>query len=76
MKLMSARLEGLGVNWNAVSTTNIYTVQPICSMVADEVIRPMVDSAVHGITWHYSRPPIVTIEYEMDLRGVARERVL
>jgi hypothetical protein len=76
MKLMSARLEGLGVNWNAVSTTNIYTVQPICSMVADEVIRPMVDSAVHGITWHYSRPPIVTIEYEMDLRGVAREHVL
>jgi hypothetical protein len=28
------------------------------------------------MNWHYSRPPIVSIEYEMDLRGVAREIVL
>ena len=30
----------------------------------------------HGITWHYSRPPIVSIEYEMDLRGCRREVVV
>ena len=29
--------------------------------------------AVHGIRWFYSRPPIVGIEYEMDLRGVRTE---
>jgi hypothetical protein len=29
----------------------------------------------YGITWHYARPPIVSIEYEMDLRGCARDFV-
>jgi hypothetical protein len=31
---------------------------------------------MHGATWHYSRPPIVSIEYEMDLRGCLREVVI
>jgi hypothetical protein len=33
-------------------------------------------ASIHGYTWHYSRPPIVTIEYEMDLRGCRREVLL
>jgi len=28
-----------------------------------------------GVTWHFTRPPIVSIEFEMDLRGCAREMV-
>ena len=27
----------------------------------------------HGVTWHYTRPPIVSIEYEMDVRGGTRD---
>jgi len=30
-------------------------------------------SAIHGIRWHYTRPPITEIEFEMDLRGVRTE---
>jgi len=30
----------------------------------------------HGVTWHHSRPPIETIEFEMDVRGCRREVVL
>ena len=30
----------------------------------------------HGVVWHYSRPPIVSIEYEMDLFGGTRETVI
>jgi len=51
-------------------------VHPVCSVLADDIIRPMAASAMHGVTWHYSRPPIISIEYEMDLRGVGREIVL
>jgi hypothetical protein len=76
MGLMSGRLKGLEVGWDSVTTANMYTVHPICGMLADQIIRPLGASAVHGVTWHYSRPPIVTIEYEMDLRGVGREIVL
>jgi hypothetical protein len=74
--LMSARLRGLGVGWEEVTSAGVYTVHPICAMLADQVIRPMGVSAIHGVTWHYSRPPIVSIEYEMDLRGCGRELVL
>jgi hypothetical protein len=31
------------------------------------------EAATHGMRWLYSRPPIVGIEYEMDLRGVRTE---
>jgi hypothetical protein len=76
MGLMSGRLKNLEVGWDLVTTANVYTVHPICRILADEIIRPTGASAAHGVTWYYSRPPIVTIEYEMDLRGVRREIVL
>ncbi len=76
MGLMSSRLRGLGVSWEQVNTSNVYTVHPICGDVEPEIVKPMGAGAAHGFTWHYSRPPIESIEYEMDLRGVRRELVL
>jgi hypothetical protein len=32
-------------------------------------------AARSGLTWHYNRPPVVELEYEMDCRGVTVERV-
>lgn len=76
MGLMSSRLKGMDLGWDGVTTSSMYTVHPVCGMIADEIVRPMGASAKHGITWHYSRPPIESIEYEMDLRGVGRDIVL
>ncbi|MGH9627047.1 MAG: 2-amino-5-chloromuconate deaminase CnbZ, partial [Bryobacteraceae bacterium] len=76
MGLMSGRLKEMGVTWDTATNVNMYTVHSICGMLAEEIIRPMGASAIHGVTWHYSRPPIVSIEYEMDLRGTDREIVL
>ena len=76
MSLMSARLSGLGVDWAQVTTTDVYTIHNMTSFLSSEIIAPMGPSAIHGITWHYSRPPIETIEYEMDLRGCFEEIVL
>ena len=33
-------------------------------------------AASGGIVWNYTRPPVVDLEYEMDVRGAAREIVL
>jgi len=71
--LMEARLHGLGADWRHVTATNIYTVH---DPVLPEVLARIGPAAQHGVTWHYTRPPIVTIEYEMDLRGVAHDRML
>lgn len=69
MDLMENRLRGLGVGWQWVSATNVYTAHSVTPLLPDLLAR-MEQAAQHGIHWHYSRPPIEEIEYEMDLRGV------
>ena len=32
-------------------------------------------AAAHGLTWHFARPPVVGLEYEMDVRAVNEEHV-
>ena len=76
MGLMEGRLRGLGVGWKAVTSTVVYTVHNICPLLAAEILKRMGPAARHGIQWHYARPPIVSIEYEMDLRGCRRELVI
>jgi hypothetical protein len=29
-----------------------------------------------GLTWHFNRPPVQELDFEMDCRGVAIERVV
>jgi hypothetical protein len=73
MDLMEHRLRELGCDWHAVTAIDIYTVHPL-GPVLPGVILPRSEAARnHGIHWFYSRPPIVGIEYEMDLRGVRTE---
>jgi hypothetical protein len=30
-------------------------------------------AAIHGVHWHLAHPPIGSLAFEMDLRGVRRE---
>jgi hypothetical protein len=76
MGLMESRLRGLGVGWNDVTVSEIYTVHDIGPFLEHELLKRLGDGAAHGLTWHYSRPPIESIEYEMDLRGCATELVI
>ncbi len=76
MGIMQARLQGLGVSWADVTAIDIYTAQPIDSFLADVVLAPAGAATIHGVRWFPSRPPVVGLEYEMDLRGVSREILL
>jgi hypothetical protein len=73
MGLMTGRLRGLGASWDEVTATEIYTVFNIHPYLVREILQPMGKARDHGAVWHFARPPIVSIEYEMDLRGVRRE---
>lgn len=70
---MQARLAGLGVSWNEVTTTDIYTVQPLHSYLNEVILTPLQATVERGLHWFYSRPPIIGLEFEMDLRGVRQE---
>jgi hypothetical protein len=74
--LMEGRLRRLGVTWSDVTASEIYTVHDIHPFLESELIRRQEEGGAHGITWHFSRPPIESIEYEMDLRGCATELVI
>lgn len=76
MGLMEGRLHELAVDWKDVTTSEIYTVHDIHQLLPADVLKRMGAAGMHGVTWHYSRPPIVSIEYEMDLRGCRREVVV
>jgi hypothetical protein len=73
MDLMASRLRGLGVEWPMVSTVNVYTAHSLIELLPAVLLGRMGPAAMHGIHWHYSRPPIEEIEYEMDLRGTSTE---
>jgi hypothetical protein len=76
MGTMQERLHALGGAWSRVTAIDIYTAQPIHGFLQEEVLGPAGPAAVRGVHWYPSRPPIQGLEYEMDLRGVARELVL
>ncbi|MGA7487204.1 MAG: hypothetical protein WBW74_09755 [Xanthobacteraceae bacterium] len=71
---MERRLASLGVGWADTTATQVYTVQDLHPFLAEEIVRR--GAARFGLTWHYARPPVRGLEFEMDCRGVARERVV
>lgn len=76
MGLMTGRLHGLGVDWGDVTSTDVFTVHPIHALLEGEILKPMGNASRHGIIWQFARPPIISIEYEMDLHGSHSEVVL
>ena len=73
MSVMQNRLRGLGADWSDVGVIDVYTPHPIEPFVRDVLLGVAGPAAVHGVRWYPSHPPIVGLEYEMDLRGVAHE---
>ncbi len=71
---MERRLALLGVSWQDVVSTQAYTVQNIGHLVGETMAAR--GACANGLAWHYARPPVVGLEYEMDVRGAAREIVL
>ena len=72
MDLMESRLRGLGVDWPLVNAVNIYSAHSLTPLLP-EILGRMGEASIRGIHWHYSRPPIEEIEYEMDVRGTRTE---
>ena len=71
---MERRLGLLGFSWKDAISTQAYTVQNIGHLVGEVLAaRGGCDG---GLSWVYARPPVVGLEFEMDVRGAAREIVL
>ena len=71
---MERRLSTMGFGWADTTAAQVYTVHDIHPFMADEIVRR--GAARAGLTWHYTRPPIEGLDYEMDCRGVSDERIV
>lgn len=71
---MERRMGLFGRGWSDTTAAQIYTVHDIHGFLASEIVRR--GAARLGATWHFARPPVVGLEYEMDCRAVATERVI
>ena len=71
---MEARMQALGAGWADATGTQVYTVHDPHPFFADEIVAR--GAAPAGLTWHYARPPVEGLEYEMDVRGVPVERTV
>lgn len=74
LDLMQARLEALGFGWADATAVQAYTVEDLQAVMAEE-IAPR-GAGRSGVLWHFARPPVEGLAFEMDVRGVPVERVL
>jgi hypothetical protein len=71
---ITRRLALFGVGWRDTTASQAYTIRDIYPFFADEIVRR---GAAHaGINWHFTRPPVRDLEFEVDCRSVRVEEVL
>jgi hypothetical protein len=72
--VMEKRMAALGGRWGLTTAVQVYTVHDLYPFLATEIVAR--GAARHGLTWQFCRPPVIGLEYEMDCRAVAIERVI
>jgi hypothetical protein len=71
IKEMRRRLECLGFKWDDVACTQAYSVHNIGGLV--ESLLASQGFISHGLNWHFARPPVQGLDFEMDLRGAINQ---
>ena len=67
---LARRMAALGVGWKDVAAAQLYTVHDA---------HPLRTTELRGcpeLAWHWARPPVVDLDFEMDARAVDRELLL
>jgi hypothetical protein len=62
------RMAAFGRTWADTTATQVYAVHDLNAHMESEIVRR--GAARHGLTWHFARPPVEGLEYEIDCRSV------
>ncbi len=71
---MEERLRDFGFSWKETTAEQAYSLLDFHPFLADELGRH--GELRSGLTWHFTRPPVQDLEFEMDCRRVLRELVI
>ncbi len=74
LRTMRERCAGLGGVWDRLTAAQIYTTHDFHALVATHFASAGLMPC--GLSWHFCKPPIIGLEFEMDVRSVLSERVL
>jgi hypothetical protein len=70
---MAQRMAPLGVGWDDATLTQLYTVHDVGHLIGELIAAR--GAAPAGVLWTYARPPVIGLDFEMDVLGVTREIV-
>jgi hypothetical protein len=73
---LGGHLRELEVSWDQATTVNLYTVHEVHHVIASMLLPAIGMAAEVGVNWHYSRPPVIGLEVEIDAHAVRREVIL
>ena len=76
MRVLSTRMEELGVMWVDATVIQLYGVDVVQGLLDQNVLRRLGPAALHGIHWFPSLPPIEGLRMEIDVRSAGTELVL
>ena len=69
-------LSEMKLQWRDASAINLYTIHDLHPLFATDLIPTIGEAAFRGIRWHYSRPPVVGLELEIDCYAARDELIL
>jgi len=73
MDLLGTRLSEMKMTWGDATVVNLYTAHDAHPVIASTILPAIGVAAHRGITWHYSRPPIIAMELEIDAHAATSE---
>lgn len=71
---MERRMGAFGLGWQNATGTHLYTIYDVYPFLEAEFAAR--GAMPCGLNWHFTRPPIADLDFEMDARGVSREVVI
>ena len=71
---MNRRLGVFEASWADTTAAQVYTVHDLASVFAERIVPT--GAARNGLSWHFNRPPVIGLDFEMDCRRVFDEFVL
>jgi hypothetical protein len=76
MQALGGLFGEMGLGWADASSVNLYTVHDLYPLFSSDLLPALGAAAFRGIRWHYSRPPVIGLELEIDGYSAREELVL
>jgi hypothetical protein len=76
LRVLSGRMKDIGAAWKNATEIQFYGEEGPGDLLVERLIRHAGAAAAAGVHWFPSRPPVVGLSFEIDVRSAGMELVL